>query len=89
MSALINPYRYDEPTERCSQLCSEVSFLLKQDFFGVEHGKLHAQVEDIPTKTTVFSENLAFVRVGMWSAVDDSVHIYFGRKKVDTSLFHR
>ena len=86
MSALINPY--NGPTERCSQLCSEVSFLLQQDV-EVEHAKLHAQVEDIPIKTTVFSEKLSFVHVAcgvLWMMQ----YIFISEAKtVDTPLFHR
>jgi hypothetical protein len=51
MSALIDPD--DDPIERCSELCLEVSFLLKQDAFAVEYAGLHDQMDDIPFQTTV------------------------------------
>jgi hypothetical protein len=52
MSALIDPC--DEPIERCSALCSEVCFELKQDVFAVsETTQPYDQVEDNPFKTTV------------------------------------
>jgi hypothetical protein len=55
MSALIDPY--DDPIERCSALCSEVCFELKQDVFAVTVSAQEIdQVEDTPFKTTVLSK---------------------------------
>ncbi len=56
MSALIDPE--DELIERCTALCSEVSFLLKQDVFApTELHDASDRIEDIPFKTTVDYEN--------------------------------
>jgi hypothetical protein len=82
MSALIDPE--EDPVERCSALCSEVSFLLKNDFFAVELTTLHDydQIEDIPFKTTVGHENqyffcLLFCHVLCSPCVDVAVMLLF------------
>jgi hypothetical protein len=54
MSALIDPY--DDPIERCSALCSEVCFEMKQDVFAVTESGLEIDVEDTPFKTTVLTD---------------------------------
>jgi hypothetical protein len=51
MSALIDPY--DDPIERCSVLCSEVSFELKQDVFAIEYEG--SNFEEFATEATVSS----------------------------------
>ncbi len=70
MSALIDPE--DDPVERCSALCSEVSFLLKNDLFAVELATFndYDQIEDIPFKTTVgHEESVIFLLVVLSCAV--------------------
>jgi hypothetical protein len=62
MSALIDPD--DDPIERCSALCSEVSFLLKTDVFAVEPAALQDQcdqIKDSQFETTVVYEFSDFV----------------------------
>ena len=54
MSALIDPH--DDPIERCSTLCSEVYFELKQDVFAVSSKDSvtpHDQLERNDHKATV------------------------------------
>lgn len=53
MSALIDPD--DDPVERCSALCSECLFELKQDVFAIDSPESHDQHEDVPFKSTVIN----------------------------------